>query len=146
MQREISEGVKLAFEIIMAAAIIGIVAMFGFIAHKSELIVENDRMTKVYMQGASQLYYYNNKVVKGSDVVDCIVTYPRTYIFKIVIGDTTYNFDHATEIASGEGLNLWSLDYIGTIIKATEMNNSFKSEFILNDTGDVIEGIRFEME
>lgn len=146
MHREISESIKIAFEIALIAMVIAVVASFGYMAHVGEVISDRDRMAENYMQAASELYYYNDKIVKGSDVVDCIVTYPRTYIFEVVIGDTTYRFDHATEISSDEGLNLWSLDYIGTIITSSDMGNSFTSKFIKNETGDVIRGIRFEME
>lgn len=146
MHREISESIKMAFEIALIAMVIAVIAAFGYLAHMGEVIIDRDKMAKTYMEAASELYYYNDKIVKGSDVVDCIVTYPRTYKFEIVIGDTTYRFDHATEIASDEGLNLWSIEYISTIITSSDMNNSFTSKFIKNETGDVIEGIRFEME
>lgn len=146
MHREISESLKLGVEIALTAVIIAVVAAFGYMSHVGEIIVDRHDMAKTYMAAASELYYYNDKIVKGSDVVDCILTYPRTYVFEVVMGDTTYTFDHDTEVSSGEGLNLWSIEYISTVISGSDMNNSFTSKFIKNDTGDIIEGIRFEME
>lgn len=146
MHREISETIKICIELVTMSVIVGIVVVLSGLTSKAENIIVQYETAKAVVQDEAALYYYNNKLVTGADVVDCILKYPRTYDFKVTIGDKTYTFDRATEISSKLGLELWSEDYILTVVKPDDLVKSFRSEIIRDDTGYTILGVRFERE
>lgn len=146
MHREISETIKICIELIAISVIVSIVVIFSSLTASAESTILQYKSAQNTVQDEAALYYYNNKLVTGADVVDCILKYPRTYDFKVTIGEKTYTFDRATEISSKLGLKLWSEDYILTVVKPDDLVKSFRSEIIRDDTGYTILGVRFERE
>lgn len=147
MNREIGETIKIAIELMVTAILIGVIVVFSNLSEKTMEFVERDKSVQQLMQAHSELYHYNNKVVRGADVIDCILKYPRSYTFRVIIGSNTYVFNDQNEISSGLGLDLWSAEYIENVVVPSQYTNmSFHARFIMNSTHDVIEGIEFEME
>ena len=147
MNREVNEAIRMTVEILLTAALITVVTMCAYFANSAEFYMNRDAAIEAKMTAMSDFYHYNNKMVKGSDITDCIITYPRQYDFRIIIGDQTFNFNHASEIASGEGIKIWSADFIeDNIITPEYANQSFYSRFIMDETNTQIIGVEFEME
>lgn len=146
MERELSETIKICIELIVIASVIAVVAVFSRLTYSAETMIDQAKAAEANVADEAELYYYNNKVVSGADVVDCILKYPRTYDFKVTIGDTTYTFDYATEKSSKLGLELWTENYILTVVTPNDLLKSFKSEIIRDSTGYSVIGVAFEME
>lgn len=147
MNREVNEAIRMTVEIILTAALILVVSLCAYFANSAEFYMDRDAAIEAKMSAMSDFYHYNNKMVKGVDVTDCIITHPRQYEFRIIIGEDEFNFNQASEIASGEGLRIWSADFIEeNIITPEYSNQSFYSRFIMDETNTQIIGVEFEME
>ena len=151
MEKEVSLAYKIAIDLILTAVVLGIVVAFTIVSHDVYNLKLRQDTTTINIRNYAELYEYNDKIVSGSDIVDIILLYARVYDFKIDTDTETIYFDSTAESEINSqtgliyGLDLWSKETINRKL-GTFINDSFKSEIELDDTGTYVVGITFTKE
>ena len=79
MDREIEYTTKLAIEVMLCAMIIFACGFFGSLSRTAYINRANEKVYQEYVENMANLYYYNDKIVHGSDIVELILSHPREY-------------------------------------------------------------------
>lgn len=151
MNEQISESFNISITLAITAIVIGIISTFGYIGkemYRSKLMQNS---ANIMMEAKYELYDYDNRIVKGSDVINVIVENVRIYDFKIKTSRGTYNISSSAENEKdiyGEiyGKKIWQDDYIRKNILGGILFSDFSSKLIRNETQDIIIGVEFIQE
>ena len=126
MENEVRDTIFISIEMLLAASVIALIALFGLYGTRAVAVKQQKNDVSNYMQAMDDLYYYNNRAVNYSDVVEIILTKTDTYDWFIVNGEGTVvaqmtskdatNWTKA-QVVSGSHLpySYWSTDYIKSL-------------------------------
>ena len=154
MENELDTSLHIAIELILCALIIGAVGIcctVGFKAYYNK--VNTDSINAVTAEKA-ELFYYDNKVVSGSDALELILKNTRNYSYwfeKYAGGNLVESLEISTDLES-----VAPADYDGTwsyTVYWSEMNirkllsnktrNKYQSVIVYDDSGNSIMGLKF---
>ena len=147
MSDEVKESAYLAFEVLLGATILTFVVVllfFGRAVHNNKVqgLSSTDNSKELV-----ELYSYNNKTVKGSDIVEVINKYARVHRFEINISESDkFVIDYSTEHDSiknggGEGQEIWSSEYV-TKLLGRSIYDSYYSTILYEN--EQVMGMKFD--
>ena len=149
MERELDNIIHIAIELILSAAIITAIACCAVLGNKMMAYKLNDDGNKAYMQDIADLYYYNNKVVTGSDIMELMLTYTRDYSYWINYYDAAGNIAESVEISknkeseSGSYMDYWSEKSLREFIAGHE-KTKYTANIVRYSGGNGIAGVQFD--
>ena len=148
MHDEVSKTIKLAVDVILASLLIFAIVAFAYYSHSAYKEELNNKSTQQLGQFDNKLYYYNNKEVSASDVIDCILSNARVYKFEVCGASNTSTL--STDQEGSLGVGFWSRDNIIHKIQNdlgldwnSVLSNKFYAELIWTNSSYDVSGAEY---
>lgn len=138
METTLREYIILCIEIMVAAVLIGIITVFSYFSNTAYKDYRYSKEVTNILEEYKNLHPYDNKIIKGVDVIDTIASMSREYGFKIILNETSepiiisssqeFVYD---EHGNKNGSKIWTLDYLNSLI-GESIKDNFKSSIQYN--------------
>ena len=147
MEREIDDIVRLALELIMCALVVGAVALCAIAGNTLYFNKQLKDGNNAHLSQAAELYYYNNKVVTGSNAIELMLTHTRDYRYTFNYYDASGNLIDSVEISrkyeGGNYQDYWSVESISSKLKGLE-KSKFSATLDMYSGNSGIAGVIFD--
>lgn len=150
MENEVSQTIKLAVEIIIVGILLFIISFFSYYSYAIYNKTNEDESSKQLVTESNTLYYYNDKDVNSSDVIDCIIGNARTYEFIISYNGEVCTLSHEDE--GSQGVFYWTKDNIIKNINSSlgidwnsNLSSKFYAELLWCKNGDTVIGTKSDL-
>lgn len=149
MEHEVEGVVYITLELIIAAIVIGAIAVCAFLGGKMTINKELNTSYEENIQSKTQLYYYDNKMVSGSDSLELMLTYTKNYTYIFIFYDASGNeadrkeVSYEKELESGDYKEFWSEKSLRNVVNGYE-KSKFVANIIKDESSGVIQGVKFE--
>ena len=149
MEREVEVSIFLSVELILTSILLGFIVVLALIGTN---MANNKNLNDSYnmtIQANSKLYYYNNKIITGSDAIELMLTYTQTYDYIYIIYDSVGNVSSRIEISraeeekSGDFEHYWSEQSLRDTLKGYE-DKPFIANVIQDKATGESKAIQFE--
>lgn len=149
MEREIDTIIHIAIELMLCALLISAIACCAILGNKMLAHKLYDDGNEAYMQDIADLYYYNNKVVTGSDILELMLTYTRDYSYWINYYDASGNVVDSIEISkskeslTGDYREYWSEKSLREFMNGHE-KTKYTANIVRYSGGNGVAGVQFD--
>ena len=143
MDDTIKHYITIIVEVLLVATILSFVSILSIVSKNVSNTIAFESAAKQEIQEYKELYKYDDKNVKGSDIPKAVLNYIRYYEFEVVNGSEQYNINTTVENTMGE--KIWTQEYIVNDVLGDNIYNNYRATLI-RDYQDHITGIRFVME
>lgn len=83
MEDILSKYITLTLEIVLCASILGVIAGFGSLSYRAHYDYSMAKNSKEIVEDKADLYYFDNKTVNASDIVEIMLTNNGKYDYRV---------------------------------------------------------------
>lgn len=160
MEQSINGIVKIAIELIICALVLGAIAACGTLGNSVYYQRKAYEGEIDYLESKSELFYYDNKMVSGADIIELMLTHTGNYSYYIRYYNTggalseEFKFDAVTERKYTKNKNkddppFWSYSHIYGVLSDGDdgvefQKRKFKSTLVRDPGNSYISAIVLE--
>lgn len=153
MDKELDYLTRFALELILCALILGVCAAAGIAGRRAYESKLNKETEVANLKDFSTLYYYNDRIVTGNDIIELLMEHPKEYQYYVIIDGKSEDdlrqmqFTKASEKSylndiKNDYKGFWSEKRIRDAFKGYE-NLKFKANLVRVSGANDITGVQF---
>lgn len=145
MEDNIKQYVYIMIAAMLMAIILTVGSVLGTASRNLLSYVTQEKVHQRNIALYNKLYMYDNKIVRGTDVVEAMLRYARNYNFIIQIDSTEHKFigdkyyKNGSLVSIPTGVDIWSQEYIiNDVLNSKNITAEFNS-YISEEKGKAID-------
>lgn len=148
MERGVTDVLQIALELVLCSLLLGAIVLCTISGRTLQTVKANSDDAYTIVANKADLYYYDNRMVTTSDIIELILTNTNKYEYEINIVDAggniteTREFSAADALANNKSKGYWSEENVGQFVKGLE-NCKFVSVLRCAPGSNDVDGVLF---
>ena len=148
MERGVTDVLQIALELVLCSLLLGAIVLCTISGRTLQTVNANSDDAYTIVANKADLYYYDNRMVTTSDIIELILTNTNKYEYEINIVDAggniteTREFSVADALANHKSKGYWSEENVGQFVKGLE-NCKFVSVLRCAPGSNDVDGVLF---
>lgn len=148
MERGVTDVLHIALELVLCSLLLGAIVLCTISGRTLQTVKANSDDAYTIVANKADLYYYDNRMVTTSDIIELILTNTNKYEYEINIVDAggniteTREFSVADALANHKSKGYWSEENVGQFVKGLE-NCKFVSVLRCAPGSNDVDGVLF---